>query len=135
MSLARLARSTPWIQGPQVHLTHQALDPLAVDRVPALLQLVTHPPAAVERQLEMDLVDEPHHSKVRLADRLATVVRARAWHIEQLAAPRLGQVVLLVNPASALAHRSRPSTLDKKSFSIASRPILAWSFSTSFSLC
>ena len=33
------------------------------------------------------------------------------------------------------AHRSRPSTLDKKSFSIASRPILAWSFSTSFSLC
>ena len=54
------------LQGPQVHLTHQALDPLAVDRVAALLQLVTHTPAAVERQLEMDLVDEPHHSKVRL---------------------------------------------------------------------
>ena len=66
-SLARLARSTPWIQGPQVHLTHQALDPLAVDRVAALLQLVTHPPAAVEWPLEIDLVDEPHHSKVRLA--------------------------------------------------------------------
>ena len=97
----------------------------------ALLQLVTHPPAAVEWPLEIDLVDEPHHSTVRLA----TVVRARAWHIEQLAVPRLGQFVLLVNPASVLTHQSRPSTLDKKSFSIASRPILAWSFSTSFSLC
>ena len=46
--------------------------------VAALLQLVTHTPAAVERPLEMDLVDEPHHSKVRLADRLATVARVIA---------------------------------------------------------
>jgi len=54
---------------------------------------------------------------------------------EQLAAPRLRQAVLRVDSRSAFSHRSRPRNFDKKSFSIANWPILAWSFSTSFSLC
>jgi hypothetical protein len=59
--LSWLARSLAWIQGPQAHLTHQRLGPLAVDRVAALLQLVAQPPAAVERPPQVDLVDEPYH--------------------------------------------------------------------------
>lgn len=75
--LPRLACSLAWIQGPQAHLTHQTLDPLAADRVTALLQLVTYSPAAVERQLQVNLVDVPHQRQVLFADRLRVIVRAR----------------------------------------------------------
>ena len=117
--LPRLARSPPWIQGSQVHQTHQALDTLAVDLVSPILELVAHPPAAVERPLQVNLVDESHQRQIRLADRLGMVVRALARNVEQLAPPRLGQPMLCVNLRPALAHRSRPRNLDKKSFSIA----------------
>ncbi len=120
MPLARLARSTSRIQGPEVYQTHQALDALAVDHVAAVLQLVAHPAAAEQRLLEMDLVDEAHQPHILLAYRLGSVVRTRASHIEQRATSRLGQFVLLVNSLPELAHRSRPRNPDKKSFSIAS---------------
>ena len=101
-ALPRLARSPPWIQGSQVHQTHQALDTLAVDLVSPILELVAHPPAAVERPLQVNLVDESHQRQIRLADRLGMVVRARARNVEQLAPPRLGQPMLCVNLRPAL---------------------------------
>ena len=118
--LARLTRSPPRIQCRQVHLPHQSLNTLSVDRVAAIFQFVAQAPAAVKRVLQVDLIDESHQRQVLRRDQLGLVVRARAGHIEQLATPCLGQFMNNVNLGPALVHRSRPSTLDKKSFSIAS---------------
>src|SRR5690606_25984469 len=119
----------------QVHLTHQPPDVLAIDRVAAILQFIAYPPAAIERPLQVDLVNQSHQPQVQLVDRLGTVVCRRTCDPKQFAPPRLRQSVLHVYLRSAFTHRSRPSTLAKKSFSIASCPIFAWSFSTSRSLC
>ena len=78
VSLPGLARSASWIQSPQIHLTHQTLDPLAVDHVAAIFQFVADLPTAVKRPLQVDLVDQPHQHQFCLADRLGTVVRARS---------------------------------------------------------
>ena len=74
MPLPGLARSLPRIQRPQAHLTHQTLDPLAVDRVAPILQLVAYPPTAVERPPQVNFVNEPHQREVLFTDRLGPVV-------------------------------------------------------------
>ena len=61
----------------------------------------------------MDLVDEPHHSKVRLADRLATVVRARAY-----LGDRYGLDVTVKEPAS-LKKKSRQGDINVDRWQVA----------------
>jgi len=61
VALARLARSTPRIQGSQAH---QPLDALAVDAVALCLDFATQAAAAVERPAQMDFVDEPHQRQI-----------------------------------------------------------------------
>ena len=125
--LPRLARSPPWIRALKSIRRIRRWTRLRL----TLYELVAHPPP-VERPLQVNLVDESHQRQIRLADRLGMVERARARNVEQLAPPRLGQPMLCVNLRPALAHRSRPRNLDKKSFCQLTNP---WSFSTSFSLC
>ena len=50
----------------QAHDRHEPPDPLAIDRLPAAFQEHGHPPTAVERGLEVLLVDQPHQPQVLL---------------------------------------------------------------------
>lgn len=67
MSLARLARAAPRIQGLQAHQTHQALHTLAADPVATILEFITDPTAAEEGVLQVNLVDEAHQLQIPLA--------------------------------------------------------------------
>ena len=65
---------------------HQTLDALTIDRMPPSLQLISDPAAAVERKLEVDLVDQTHQDQVFVRHRTGAAVRRRAGHLKQLAA-------------------------------------------------
>ncbi len=83
---------------------HQPLDPLAVDRLPGPLQGCRHPPAAVERGLEVLLVDPPHQPQVLLrlgrrrevvgraveAQKFALTTNAQTDELSGSTSPRLG---------------------------------------------
>ena len=59
-----LARARLRIQGAQAHLAHQALDSLAIHRVPLGLELVSKAATAVERTRYVDLVQKAHQGQV-----------------------------------------------------------------------
>jgi hypothetical protein len=54
----------PGIEPLQAHRGHEPLDPLAIGRLPTADQECRHPPTAVERGLEILLVDQPHQPQV-----------------------------------------------------------------------
>ena len=60
MAATRRAGATFRVQRRHTHVAHQTLDALAIDRMPPSLQLISDPAAAVERKLEVDLVDQTH---------------------------------------------------------------------------
>ena len=120
VTLARLARAVPRIERLQAHLAHQTLHTLAVNCVSADFQLIPDPATAVERPLQINLVNLAHQHEVVVAGRSRLVVRARTRYLEQLATPYFWQRMLAQDQFATLTQRSRPSTLDKKSFSIAS---------------
>ena len=68
----------------------------------------------------VDLVQEAHQGQILRWDPGGVGIHRRPRHIEQLAASCDCQRVGSLNHRSALAHRSRPSALDKQSFSIVS---------------
>src|ERR1035437_11002393 len=85
----------------------------------------------------MNPVHEAHEFPVLVAHRDGYVVDARPGELQYTALLCNRQRVFPVNHFFALGSPMRPSALDKKSFSIASCPILAWSsfISGSFSEC
>ena len=64
MAATRRAGATLRVQRRHTHVAHQTLDALAIDRMPPSLQLISDPAAAVERKLEVDLVDQTHQDQV-----------------------------------------------------------------------
>ena len=54
VSLARLTRSGLWIDGPEPHFPHQALDALPIHSVASMLKLDAQPPTPVERPLQIE---------------------------------------------------------------------------------
>ena len=64
MAGSRLARARLRIQGAQAHLAHQTLDPFATDRLPPGLKFVSQAMTAVERQLQVELVQQAHQRHV-----------------------------------------------------------------------
>ena len=120
VAMTRHARARLRIERCQSHLAHQSLYPLTIDPMPARLQFVSPPTATVERQLKVDLVDQTHQRQVCLRHWARAVVRRRARDLEQFTAPGDRQRMLAHNHLTALAQRSPPSALDKKSFAIVS---------------
>ena len=86
MAATRRAGATFRVQRRHTHVAHQTLDALAIDRMPPSLQLISDPAAAVERKLEVDLVDQTHQDQVFVRHRTGAAVRRRAGHLKQLAA-------------------------------------------------
>src|ERR1700677_3973906 len=108
------------------HHAHQPLHPLAIDAAAFLVELKRPPPGAVERQLQMQLVDPTHQSQiVRLRHRLGAV-DPRARDVQQFALPAHRYAF-----AGSFDHRPsirrahRPGLLAKKSRSTVNWPILA----------
>ena len=86
MVATRRAGATFRVQRRHTHVAHQTLDALAIDRMPPSLQLISDPAAAVERKLEVDLVDQTHQDQVFVRHRTGAAVRRGAGHLKQLAA-------------------------------------------------
>jgi hypothetical protein len=66
-------------------LAHQPLDALAIDRMSLGLERHRHLSAAVERKLQVQLVDAPHQRELVVARRLRLVIHAGSRYLEQLA--------------------------------------------------
>src|SRR5664280_3123375 len=75
----------------------------------------------------MNLVHETHELSIFVTYRGGHVVDARPGEFQYMTLLCNRQRIFPVNHFFALGSPMRPSALDKKSFSIASCPILAWS--------
>ena len=98
------ARSPPWIQGSQVHQTHQALDTLAVDLVSPILELVrTSAGLHVER---------PHSGESRRSvasgARSVSADRLGRWRVRARAPQRRTARTAASWPTHALSVNLRP---------------------------
>ena len=87
--------------------------------------------AAVKGIFQLDLVNKSHQIHVRLIHRDRLVVITRTSDFQQTALPADRQFVGPIDHFFALDPSIRPSATAKKSFSIVSCPILAWSSLTS----
>ena len=88
MTLARSARSGPWVQRLKPHQAHQTLHPLAVGLHPTLPEPIAQSTAPVERELKVRLVEQAHGLQVLFRDRRRLVVHARTRQRQQLALMR-----------------------------------------------
>ena len=72
------------MQGGNPHLAHQTLHLLAIDQAPQILQIIPNPAAAIERALEMDLVNQPHQSQILIRDIARLLIHRGAIETQQL---------------------------------------------------
>jgi len=118
----------------QPHQAHQPLDALAIDLAPLAPKGIGQLAAAVERVLQVQLVDSAHQRELLGARGLGLVVQTGARYPQQLALAANRQLgPLPVDHRAALRQRRRPSPLAKKSRSTVSSPIF-WSSCSSRSL-
>ena len=105
---------------------HQPPHPVPTNRHPLARQMAHHLTAAVERVLQVQLVDTAHQLQCRRALPERSVVQRRAAHTEQSALPAHTQtLVLAFDHRQSLGPTQRPSPRDKKSRSTVNSPILA----------
>jgi hypothetical protein len=64
VSRGGFARTGARNQRLNAHHPHQALHPLPVDPTTFLVEFEHHPPRAIERQFEMQLVDAAHQGQI-----------------------------------------------------------------------
>src|SRR3954453_20385406 len=131
----RLAGVGALVDGHQSHQPHQALNPLAVHRVPLRGQPRRHAARAVERPRQVLTVDQLHQPEIVRADRSRAAVDRGPADIQQVALPADGQGGMrAVDHRATLGPASLPSLLAKKSFSTFSWPIWRYSSPTWISL-
>src|ERR1019366_5190071 len=87
--------------------------------------LLGEPPCAIERMLQVQLIDPAHQSQILFAHRTRRVVDAAPIESENLALPAHAQLWPLINHRRALGPGKRPSAESKKSLSTVSSPIFA----------
>ena len=110
----------------QAQQPHQPPHPVPTNRHPLARQMAYHLTAAVERVLQVQLVDTAHQLQCRRALPERSVVQRRAAHTEQSALPAHTQtLVLAFDHRQSLGPTQRPSPRDKKSRSTVNSPILA----------
>src|SRR5450432_920554 len=114
----------------ETHQAHQPLHVLTVDDGPFDAQRFAKLAAAVERPLQMDLVDASHQRQLLRAGAYRLVVQPRATDSQQLTLAPKRNLFLNLNHGSALLQRGRASPRAKKSRSTVSSPIFS---SSSFS--
>lgn len=113
LTLARLARAASRIERLRAHLAHQMLHTLTTNYVSADFQLIPEAATAVERPLQINLVNLAHQHEVVVAGRSRSVVRARPRYLEQIPTPYFWQRMLAQDQFATLTQRSRPSTSNK----------------------
>src|SRR3990172_9527263 len=109
----------------QPHDLHQPRHPLVIRTAPLRIEPPRHARHAVERRLQILLVDAAHQPQVlrRLAS-VGGVVHARAGDLQQRALPRNREMRMTVfYPCSTFLHGCEESFFFRKSNSIFSRPI------------
>ena len=121
----------------QAQQPHQPPHPVPTNPYSRARQMAHHLPAAVERILQVQLVDAPHQRQRLRALAHWSVVERRPAQFQQSALPGQAQTsVLPFDHQHALGPAQCPSPRDKKSRSTVSSPILAckscmvasWSF-------
>src|SRR5664279_4942237 len=117
-----------------VHLPHESTHVAPADLMPFVPQFVPYASRAEVGVVEVYLIDEAHQFPVLVAHQHRDVIDARPGEVEYAALCRQWQRMLPDNHFFALDPSMRPSATAKKSFSIASWPIFAWSSFTSGSL-
>ena len=117
------------------HFPHPDADMACDSLVAPVPEFVPDASGAHKRVLQMNLAHETHEIPVSIAYRHRAVVNTRPGEIQQSALPCEWQRMLPADHFFALDPSMRPSATDKKSFSIASSPIFAWSSFVSGSWC
>src|SRR5271163_5016506 len=120
-----LARARTRNQPFEPHQAHQPLHPLAIDPATFLVEIERHPARAVERLLQIQLVDPAHQSQIVGGSLGPGPIDPRARHVQQRALPphrQLRPASLDLRASRRRAHRL--GLLAKKSRSTVSSPIL-----------
>ena len=110
----------------QAQQPHQPPHPVPTDGHPLTRQMAYHLPSAVERVLQVQLIDAPHQRQVRraLADR--RVVQRRAAQSKQGALPAQAQVLVVTfNHLPSFVPSQSLSPRAKKSRSTVNSPMFA----------
>ncbi len=120
-----------WIHRNKPHRARQKLDPPWVDPHASSVQLVSDPADGQKGALHIDLVDPLPRTQIRLRGLLRPVANLGWGDPEEFTLPFDRERMRPVDDASALLKINRPSVEDRKSGSMVSSPIFAWSASIS----
>src|SRR5271157_1318967 len=114
-----------------VHLPHEHTHMAPAHLITPVPELIPDLPAAVKGILQMDRIHGPHQIHIPLIHRDGRIVITRTTDPQDTALPADRQFMGPVDHFFTLDPSIRPSATAKKSFSIVSLPILAWSSLTS----
>src|SRR5208283_2564453 len=119
----------PWfpIERTDAHLPHEGTHVAPAHFMALVPQFVSDASGPCIGTLQVYLIDEAHEFPVLVAHEHRDIVDARPGEIEYFALCRQRQGMLPGDHFFALDPSMRPSATAKKSFSMASWPILAWS--------
>src|SRR5258708_24873839 len=119
-----------WRDRLKPHQAHEPLHMLAVDLNAFVAQRLAQFAPAVERPLQVNLVNATHQAQLLGAGTDGLVVQPRAPDGEQLALPSERNLLLNPNHGPALPPRRRPSPRAKESRATMSSPIFFTSSSS-----
>lgn len=107
------------------HQSHQTRDAVTADLVPGIRQDDRNLPCPEKWSFQMQLIDQPHHDKIRFLHRLRFPIHGCTRHFQQHALPFDREVLVLAfNQFDPLRPAYFPSTRDKKSRSATNCPIV-----------
>ena len=127
MRWCRPAGARALVDRRQSHALHQALHPLAIDRVALRLKPCRHPPRAVKRSAQILAVDERHQLQFVGADLDPLIVERGAAEPQQFALPAKRQRAGSFDHRQPALARYSPGLRSKKSRSTISRPTCSYS--------